>query len=70
MLDWKDDGQTVVANLNGYMYTITQGEAEEAGQWGVLIADPEGGVVTEVCSTLEEAKEFCERTAAEVQAEE
>ena len=58
---------TVVAHLNGYSYTITEDEDEEV--WGVELADPDGGVMTEVCDSIEEAKEFCENTASEVQAE-
>ncbi|HEX9095558.1 MAG TPA: hypothetical protein VF990_05585 [Candidatus Dormibacteraeota bacterium] len=68
MLTWeKTAPNTVVAHLNGYSYTITEDEDEEV--WGVEITDPDGGVMTEVCDSIEEAKEFCENTASEVQAE-
>jgi len=68
MLTWeKTAPNTVVAHLNGYSYTITEDEDEEV--WGVEITDPDGGVMTEVCDSIEEAKEFCERTTAAVQSE-
>jgi hypothetical protein len=63
MLTW----ETVqVAQLDGYKYAITQ---EENG-WAVDITDPDGGFDSTVCATIEEAKQYCENTAAEVQAEE
>jgi hypothetical protein len=49
----------------GACYTITR-EPEEPDEWGVEITDPDRGVVVEVFATLDEAKEFCERTAREV----
>ena len=55
-----------VAQLDGYKYAITQ---EENG-WAVDITDPDGGFDSTVCATIEEAKQYCENIAAEVQAEE
>ena len=69
MLTWETaEPNIVVAHLNGYSYTITLDEDEEV--WGVEITDPDGGVDNEVHDTIEEAKDYCERTAAEVQSEE
>jgi hypothetical protein len=62
MLTWET--VKVVAYFDGYSYTITQGD--EPDEWGVEITDPDGDMVSEVCSTIEEAKQFCENTAAEV----
>ena len=60
-------GETVqVAQLDGYRYAITQ---EENG-WAVEINDPDGGFDSTVFATIEEAKQYCENTAIEVQAEE
>ena len=72
MLTWeKTAPNTVVAHLNGYSYTITEDEDEDEDEevWGVEITDPDGDVMTEVCNSIEEAKEFCENTASEVHAE-
>lgn len=65
MLTWEtaEPNIVVVAYLNGYSYTITLDEDEEV--WGVEITTPNGGMDTTVCDTIEEAKEYCERTAAE-----
>ena len=63
MLTWKETVKAV-AYLNGYTYTITQGY-NDLDEWEVEITDPDGGVVAEVFNTIEEAKEFCENTAAE-----
>jgi viroplasmin and RNaseH domain-containing protein len=68
MLTWKETVKAV-AYFNGYTYTITQGY-DDLDECEVEITDPDGGVVAEVFNTIEEAKEFCENTAAEVQAEE
>jgi hypothetical protein len=62
MLTWK---QTLIAYLNGYSYAITEGD--EPDDWGVEITTPDGDMDVKVCNTIEEAKEYCERTAAEVQ---
>jgi hypothetical protein len=68
MLTWeKTAPNTVVADLNGFSYTITLDEDEE--MWEVEITIPDGGVMTEECDSIEEAKEFCENTASEVLAE-
>jgi hypothetical protein len=66
MLTWKtvtDDGHRfqIAAHLYGYWYTITHSD-DEPDEWGVEITDPRGGVVPEVCDSLEEAKRFCENT--------
>jgi len=63
MLTWKETVKAV-ANLNGYTYTITEGD--DPDEWAVEITTPGGGVIVDVCNTIEEAKEFCENTAAEV----
>jgi hypothetical protein len=68
MLTWEI--LKTVAHLDGYTYTITQGDDADEWGWGVEITDPDGGVVYEVCDTIEEAKQYCENTAAEIQAEE
>jgi len=66
MLTWEmAEPNSVVAHLNGCTYTITEDEDEEV--WVTEITDPDGGVVIEVCDSIEEAKEFCERTAAETE---
>ena len=64
MLTWKETVKAV-ANLNGYTYTITD-EGDDPDEWAVEITTPGGGVIVDVCNTIEEAKEFCENTAAEV----
>jgi hypothetical protein len=64
MLTWET--VKIAAYLKGYRYTITQGY-NDLDEWEVEITDPDGDVVAEVFNTLEEAKEFCERTAREVQ---
>jgi hypothetical protein len=61
MLTWET--VKAVAHLNGYTYRITQGY-DDLDEWEVEITDPDGGVVAEVFNTIEEAKEFCENTAA------
>jgi hypothetical protein len=68
MLVWKETVKAVVvADLDGYTYTITQ---DDEGHWAVEIETPDEGVDYEVFATIEEAKEYCERTAAAVQSEE
>ena len=64
MLTWET--VKIAAYLRGYRYTITKGY-DDLDEWEVEILDPLGGVVDEVFRSIEEAKEFCERTAAEVQ---
>ena len=66
MLTWET--VVIAAYLNDYAYTITR-ELDEPDEWGVEITDPDGGVVVEVCASLEEAKQYCENTAAAFQAE-
>ena len=66
MLTWET--VKIAAYLNGYSYTINQGD--EPDEYWVEITDPDGGYESEICLTIEEAKQFCENTAAEVQAEE
>jgi hypothetical protein len=63
MLTWETI--KVAAYLDGYLYIITRDD-DEPHVWGVEI--PGGGVVHEVCLTIEEAKQFCENTAREVPA--
>ena len=63
MLTWET--VKIAAYHNGYRYTITQGY-NDLDEWEVEITDPDGDVVAEVFNTIEEAKEFCENTAAEV----
>ena len=65
MLTWKETTKAV-AHLNEYTYTIIE---DDEGDWAVEVEYPDEGVVYEVCDTFEEAKEFCERTAAEVQSD-
>ena len=62
MLTW--EAVKIAATSKGYRYTITQGY-NGLDEWEVEIIDPDGDVVAEVFNTLEEAKEFCERTARE-----
>lgn len=47
------------AELDGYTYTIRNVPKD----WVVVITGPERGGVEKVCPTLDEAKEYCERTA-------
>lgn len=68
MLTWETINGQEIAYLNGYSYAIGPGDAPN--EWAVEITDPDGGMQTEVCNTIEEAKQFCEKTAAELQAEE
>jgi hypothetical protein len=69
MLEWETgEPNEVVAYLNGYSYTITEDEDEEV--WEAEVTTPDGGVSSEICGTIEEAKQFCENTASAVQAEE
>jgi hypothetical protein len=63
MLKWET--VKIAAYLKGYRYTITQGY-NGLDEWEVEIIDPDGDVVAEVFNTIEEAKEFCENTAAGV----
>ena len=65
MLTWKET-VGAVAHFKGSRYAITQ-STDLDDEWEVEILDPDGGVVDEVFGSIEEAKEFCERTAAEVQ---
>jgi hypothetical protein len=65
MLMWKET-VGAVAHFKGYRYAITQ-STDLDDEWEVEILDPDGGVVDEVFGSLEEAKRFCENTAAEVQ---
>jgi hypothetical protein len=64
MLRWET--VKLVAYLDEGEYVIEQDEDD----WAVKIITPDGGVDYEVCGTLEEAKEYCENTAAAIQAEE
>ena len=74
MLTWET--VKLAAYLDGYSYTITHGYLDsiaqgdiirdEPDEWAVEITTPDGDMVSEVCSTIEEAKQFCENTAAEV----
>lgn len=63
MLTWET--VKIAAYLRGYRYTITKGY-DDLDEWEVEILDPLGGVVDEVFRSIEEAKEFCEHTAAQV----
>ena len=65
MLTWKET-VGAVAHFKGSRYAITQ-STDLDDEWEVEILDPDGSVVAEVFGSIEEAKEFCERTAAEVQ---
>jgi len=53
----------IEAYHNGYTYTITQGDE---GGWVTQITTPDGGVDYEVHNTIEEAKDYCENTAANI----
>ncbi len=68
MLTWEETVKAV-AHLNGYTYTITQGDGDERDQWGVEITTLDGGVDLEIRGTIEEAQQYCENTASEVQGE-
>jgi hypothetical protein len=69
MLTWET--VKAVAYLDEYTYTITQLiEGDEAGDWGVEIDGPDFDDDSTVCKSIEEAKEYCENTAAEMQPEE
>jgi hypothetical protein len=63
MLTWET--VKIAAYLRGYRYTITKGY-DDLDEWEVEILDPLGSVVDEVFRSIEEAKEFCEHTAAQV----
>jgi hypothetical protein len=61
MLRWKETIK-FTAHLDGYEYAIE----EDNHGWAVEITDPGGGLMSDVCDTIEEATEFCENTAMEV----
>jgi hypothetical protein len=67
MLTWqtaKNRRSTIEAHLDGYTYTIMEGD--DLDEWATQITDPNGAVQDyEVHNSIEEAKEYCERTAAE-----
>ena len=71
MLTWrtaKDRRSTIEAHLDGYTYTIMEGD--DLDEWATQITDPNGVVQDfEVHNSIDEAKAYCERTAVAVQAD-
>jgi hypothetical protein len=70
MLTWKPapKAKGMIAELDGQTYIISD-PTIETDKWGVAFPTPDGRVDFKLCLTLEEAKQYCENTAAALQAE-